>query len=70
MYRPTKKPTAEEHAHIRVRLTGPEDAQLWTATSAKGWTREHPELLGFILETTTISSAREQSLCFLAEFDG
>ena len=66
MYRPTEKPAAEEYGNIRVRVTGPEDAQLWTATSAKGWTHEHPELLGFFLQSTNISSAREQSPCFLA----
>ena len=70
MYRPTEKPAAEDHGNIKVRVTGPEEAQLWTDTSAKGWTHEHPELLGFILQTTAISSAREQSPCFLAEFDG
>lgn len=70
MYRPTDKPGAEEQGNIRVRVTGPEDAQLWIATSAKGWTHEHPELLGFFLRSTTIFSAREQSPCFLAEFDG
>jgi len=70
MYRPTERPAAEEQGHITVRVTGPEDAQISTATSAKGWTHEHPELLDFILQTTTLSSAREQSPCFLAEFDG
>ena len=70
LYRPTEKPAAEEHGSIRVRVTGPEDAQIWAATSARGWTHEHPELLGFFQQTTTISSTREQSPCFLAEFDG
>ena len=70
MYRPAEKPAAEGHGNIRVRVTGPEEAQLWTDTSAKGWTHEHPELLGFFLQATAISSAREQSPCFLAEFDG
>jgi hypothetical protein len=70
MYRPTEKPAAEDHGNIRVRVTGPEVAQLWTDIRSKGWTHEHPELLGFFLQTTAISSAREQSPCFLAEFDG
>jgi GNAT superfamily N-acetyltransferase len=70
MYRPTEKPAAEDHGNIRVRVTGPEEAQLWTDTSAKGWTHEHPELLGFFLQTAAIFSAREQSPCFLAELDG
>jgi len=70
MCRPTEKPAAELAGNIRVRVTGPEDAPLWTATNAKGWTHEHPELLDFLLETSTILSAREQSPCFLAEIDG
>ena len=70
MYRPTEKQVAEDHGNIRVRVTGPEEAQLWTDTSVKGWTHEHPELRGFLLQTTAISTARDQSPCFLAEFDG
>jgi GNAT superfamily N-acetyltransferase len=31
---------------------------------------EHPELLERLLQPSAISSAREQSLCFLAELDG
>ena len=70
MYRPTEKPAAREHGNIRVRVTGPEEAQLWSTISARGWTHEHPELLDFLLQTTAISSARENSPCFLAELDG
>jgi GNAT superfamily N-acetyltransferase len=70
MYRPIDKPADEHHTSIRVRVAGPEDAQLWTDTSARGWTHDHPELLGIILQTTAISSARDQSPCFLAEFEG
>jgi GNAT superfamily N-acetyltransferase len=70
LYRPTERQVAEPHSNVKVRVTGPEEAQLWTDTSAKGWTHEHPELQGFLLQTTAISAAREQSPCFLAEFDG
>jgi len=70
MYRPTGRPAAEEQGNITVRVTGPEDAELWTATSAKGWTHEHPEHLDFILRTTAICAARDESPCFLAELDG
>jgi hypothetical protein len=66
MYRPTEKQVAEDHGNIRVRVTGPEEAQLWTDTNAKGWTHEHPELRGFLLQTTAISAARDESPCFLA----
>jgi GNAT superfamily N-acetyltransferase len=70
MYRPTEKPPASERGNITVRVTGPEEASLWADTSAQGWTYDHPELLGFFQQTTAIFSAREQSPCFLAEFEG
>jgi hypothetical protein len=70
MYRPIEKPADDDHTNIRVHVVGRDEAQLWADTSAKGWTHEHPELLGSFLQTTAISVAREQSPCFLAEFDG
>jgi len=70
LYRPVEKPEAGDDGNIRVRVTGPEEAQLWTDISARGWTHKHPELLDFLLQVGAISSAREQSLCFLAEVDG
>jgi len=70
MYRPIEKPADADHTGIRVRVAGPEEVELWADTSARGWTHEHPELLGFILQTAAIFSARDQSPCFLAEFEG
>ena len=70
MYRPVERPPAEDHGNIMVRVTGSDDTQLWTDISAKGWTHEHPEVLDFVLQAGAISSAREQSPCFLAELDG
>ena len=70
LYRPVEKPAAEGYGNISVRVTGPEEAQLWSNISARGWTHEHPELLDFCLQAGVISSAREQSLCFLGELDG
>jgi GNAT superfamily N-acetyltransferase len=70
MYRPVEKPTDQEHGGITVSVTGPEEAPLWNDISARGWTHEHPELLDFVLQAGAISSAREQSPCFLAEIDG
>jgi len=69
LYRNVEQPTAEPQSHIRVRVIGPEEAQLWTNISARGWAHEHPELLDFLLQLGAISAAREQSLCFLAELD-
>jgi GNAT superfamily N-acetyltransferase len=70
MYRPIEKRVAEDYDNIRVRVTGPEEAELWTGTSAKAWTHDHPELLDFFSGITAISAAREGSLSFLAELQG
>jgi GNAT superfamily N-acetyltransferase len=70
LYRPVENPAAEEHGNISVRVTGPNEAQLWTDISARGWTHEHPELLDLLLQTGAIASARQQTVCFLAEVDG
>lgn len=70
LYRPVEKPAAENQANIRVRVISQEEAQLWTEISARAWSHEHPELQDFLLQIGVISSAREHSLCFLAEIDG
>ena len=70
LYRPVEKPAAEGHGNIKVRVSGPEEAHLWNNVNARGWTHEHPELKDFLLQAGGISSAREHSVCFLAEFDG
>jgi GNAT superfamily N-acetyltransferase len=70
LYRSVEQTTAEHQGHIRVRVIGPEEAQLWTNTFARGWAHEHPELLDFLLQLGAISSARENGLCFIAEVDG
>jgi len=70
MYRPVEKPAAEDPVYTRVRVTRPEEAQLWATVSATAWSHEHPELLDFVLQTAALSAAREQSPCFLSEFEG
>ena len=70
LYRPVEPPSSEHKSGISVRVIGPDERQLWTNVSARGWAHEHPELLDFLLELGVISSARDQSLCFLAELDG
>ena len=70
MYRPVERPVGEDGGDIRVRVTGPEEAQLWANVSAVGWTHERPELLDSLQQIMAISGAREQSPCFLAELEG
>ena len=70
LYRPVERPESTDQTDIRVRVVGPEEAQLWTEISAIAWSHEHPELMDFLLQLGIISSAREHSWCFLAEVDG
>ena len=62
--------TAEPPAHVRVRVVGPEEAELWTQINAKGWAHEHPELLDFLMKRSPITAAGQHTLFFLAELDG
>jgi len=70
LYQSVEQPGAGHQGAITVRVIAPEESQLWTDISAKGWAHEHPELVDFLLQLGVISSAREQSMCFLAEVDG
>lgn len=69
LYRMVEQPGAAD-GKIRVRVTGPREAQLWRDINARAWTHEHPELKDFLLKTGAISSARMDCPCFLAEIDG
>jgi GNAT superfamily N-acetyltransferase len=69
LYRSIETP-AEDDGTIRVRVIGPEKAQLWTETNARGWAEEHPEFQDFLLQIGAVLTACEQVYCFLAEVDG
>jgi hypothetical protein len=56
--------------HVTIRITGPEEAELWSKISAQGLSPDHPELLEFMKEFGAVTAAREQTVCFLAEADG
>jgi GNAT superfamily N-acetyltransferase len=70
MFREVENPVVDGSGRITVRVTGPDEARLWTSTNARGWTHEHPELLDFLLTTGALLSARQGSVCFLGELDG
>ncbi|MGA2887673.1 MAG: GNAT family N-acetyltransferase [Terracidiphilus sp.] len=70
LFRTVEKPDRELPGNIRVRVIGPEEAQLWSSVSARGWTHEHPELETFVRQMGVVCVARRQSPCFLAEVDG
>jgi GNAT superfamily N-acetyltransferase len=70
LYRLVEKPTEAAHGNIRVRITGPAEAGLWSQISARGWTHEHPEMREAVQQLSAISSSIEHCNCFLAELDG
>lgn len=71
LYQPTaQQPGGGVQSSIKVRVTGADQAQFWSDVSTRGWIHEHPELRDFMLQVGTISSARADSVCFLAELDG
>jgi GNAT superfamily N-acetyltransferase len=70
LYRSVERPIAESPGHIRLRVVAPEEARVWSETSARGWAHERPELVNFLKQIGDISTGREHSLCFLAEIDG
>lgn len=69
-YQPVHQPDEPPAGRIAVRVTGPDEADLWARTGARGWVSEHAELEDFLLGFGKIMSAREGSVCFLAEYDG
>lgn len=70
LYRPVTNTSVQVPSDVRVRVTGPQEAELWAQVNARGWSYEHPELADFILESGALASARTQSVCFLGECDG
>jgi GNAT superfamily N-acetyltransferase len=73
LYRPVEhlpQPATNNPATATVRITGPQESQLWSQISANGWTHNHPELTGFMLELGAVTAARAYTVCFLAELDG
>lgn len=70
MYMPIEKAPPKDNSHIAVRVIGPEETQLWTEINARAWAHDHPEFLDFLLQMGSVSSAREESPCFLAELEG
>jgi len=67
LYRPVEKPSDERRDDVMARAIGPEEAELWTSVSARGWAHEHPEWLDFLLSYGAISATKEHSVCFLGE---
>ncbi|HXR38795.1 MAG TPA: hypothetical protein VN776_06865 [Terracidiphilus sp.] len=69
LYWPVQQPAATGQSNIAVHLADPEEAELWSQISARGWSHDHPELKEFLIQLGAITVAREQTACFLAEAD-
>jgi GNAT superfamily N-acetyltransferase len=67
MHRPVEAPPP---GPIKVRVTGPEESQLWAEINARGWTHEHPEMMPFMQQFGALAAAKYDCTCFLAELDG
>jgi GNAT superfamily N-acetyltransferase len=70
MYRPIQETPTQVQDSVEVRVTGAEEAEVWSDTSTRAWTHDHPEYLDFFQGTTAVFAAREDSVCFLAEANG
>jgi GNAT superfamily N-acetyltransferase len=64
------KGAAAEDGGLRVRITGPDEADLWASTAAAGWSSESPEIAAFVREMGQVSARAEGTFSFLAEVDG
>ena len=70
LYRSVERARADEHQNIQVRVIRAEEAQLWAQINARGWCHEHPELQEFLQNNGLLVASRENSVSFLAEYDG
>ena len=55
---------------VHVRRTTPDEAALWAATSAGGWSMEHPELGAMVEALGLVSASSRGTTCFVAECEG
>jgi GNAT superfamily N-acetyltransferase len=70
LFRTVEPPPADEQSAVSVRVIAPEEAQLWSDVSARGWSHEHPDLRDFLLDLGAVTAAREDGLCFLGSHEG
>jgi GNAT superfamily N-acetyltransferase len=70
LFWPVQGPEPMTAVGVKVRITGPEEKDLWSRISARGWSHDHPELMEFLAQFGAVSAARDHTVCFLAEADG
>lgn len=62
-------PSLEFTSNLRVRRIEPGEEDLWSATSAQGWS-EHPDLHDFLLDLGRVSAGSRGNTSFIAEDEG
>jgi GNAT superfamily N-acetyltransferase len=67
LYRPLA--ALERTTEVRTRIIEPDEADLWSATSANGWS-EYPELGDFMHDLGRVTAMSRGTHAFLAELDG
>lgn len=70
VFQQVTEPAQSTSGDIAVRVASPDDAKLWSEISTRGWSHDHPEFAGFLQELGEVITAREHTVCFLAELDG
>jgi hypothetical protein len=70
MYRPIEPAAHELPQGVTVRVVSSGEAELWSATSARAWTHDHPEYLDFFRRAGAAMGLREGNPGFLADIDG
>jgi GNAT superfamily N-acetyltransferase len=70
MYQPIQESTGKDDPAIRVRSIAAGESPIWADVSARGWMEEMPELEQFLRDLGAVMTAREHSVCFLAELEG
>lgn len=70
LWKPVTLPAEGNPEGVTVRVTGPDEATLWSRICASGWSHDHPELADLLMELGAVTAARKHTVCFLAEIDG
>jgi GNAT superfamily N-acetyltransferase len=70
LYQPVTQPSLIAPGNVTVHVAGLEEVELWSQISTRGWAHDHPELSDILLDLGAVIAARDETVCFLAEFDG
>lgn len=70
LWTPVALPMENSGGNITVRIASREESELWSQIGTRGWAHDHPEFADLMMELGSVTAARKQTVCFLAEVDG